>query len=119
MLNVSFNVGLLKAAEYNLEAVEVFKLLKNALRYCGRFEEWKVLQSSGGDWAPEPIIWANFTVKDDISVTAMLRTLESVCVVLHEDSIAVKVEPYGHGKLVFNPNYKGEKYDFNVEYFTE
>ena len=100
--------------------MEVFKLLKHALTNCGRFEEWKVLESSGGDWVPEPILWANFNTSDsDESITAMLRTLESVCLVLHEDSIAVKVEPYNYGKLVFSPTYTGERYDFNAEYFTE
>jgi hypothetical protein len=45
----------------------------------------------------------------------MRINIEILCEQLTQESIAVKFN--GKGELVFNPAYKGERYEFNEDYF--
>jgi len=41
--------------------------------------------------------------------------LESLCELLTQECIAVKVD--GKGKMIFNPNFTGDKFEFSDEHF--
>lgn len=45
----------------------------------------------------------------------ILKMIEHICKVATQESIAVKIN--GEGILVFNPEYKGERYEFNENFF--
>lgn len=50
-----------------------------------------------------------------LDVGTLRLNIELLCEVLTQESIAVKFN--GKGELVFNPEFKGERYEFNEDYF--
>ena len=52
---------------------------------------------------------------DDVEIT--LETVKLMTELFTQDCIAVKINDVGY--LVYNPEYKGEKFEFNNEYFIE
>jgi hypothetical protein len=118
---VRINIGLGRAIESGLDCESVSNLLKLSTRDSSTVISYRQVESAGGDWAPEPVLWAELEVCNAQNVTRFTKALESLCVVLGEDSIAVAiVSPLVHnGVLIWNPAYTGEKYDFNLDFFTE
>lgn len=47
----------------------------------------------------------------------ILKRIELLTIAFTQDCIAVKINDVGY--LVYNPEYKGEKFEFNNEYFIE
>lgn len=47
----------------------------------------------------------------------ILKQIELLTIAFTQDCIAVKINDVGY--LVYNPEYKGEKFEFNNEYFIE
>ena len=46
-----------------------------------------------------------------------VKIAEGLCELLTQDYIAIEVNGVGH--LVYNPSYKGERHEFNNEYFIK
>ena len=46
-----------------------------------------------------------------------VKVAEGLCELLTQDCIAIEVGGVGH--LVYNPNYKGERYEFDNQYFIK
>ena len=117
---VRINLGLANAHSADLSTQNVHDLLFHATAPYADLLDYREVQSEGGDWEPEPIYWVEFEILHDC-VDRFKRALESICTVLHEDAIAVAIvsPSIGEGTILFNPNYEGERYDFNLDYFTE
>lgn len=129
---VRINIGLQRAEDLGLDYHHVAGLLKRSTESTiGKSAEvldYRRVMSSGGDWEPEPVLWAECEIAPptiDIGsadrVDRFKLALQSLCVALAEDSIAVAiVSPrVGHGTMIFHPYYDGEQYQFNLDYFTE
>jgi len=53
--------------------------------------------------------------ENSVSEGSTLVEFELICDLLEQESIALRLE--GGDVLAFNPNYKGEKYKFNDDFF--
>ena len=53
----------------------------------------------------------------EYSEERILKQIELLTIAFTQDCIAVKINDVGY--LVYNPEYKGEKFEFNNEYFIE
>ena len=124
---VRLNIGLDNAQSHGLSHLDVSKLLKLAVRDCATFLSARMIEGVGiadenvGDWEPEDVLWAELEIRSSDEVPAFKNAVKSLCVVLQEEAIAVAiVSPrYGDGLLIFNPEYTGEEYAFNLDYFAE
>ena len=118
---VRVNIGLGNANKFDFDCHTVARILDLATRDCASLIDYREVESAGGDWEPEKVLWAELEIITCDEVSAFKDALESLCVVLNEDAIAVAiVSPrIADGTVIFNPNYTGEKYDFNLDYFTE
>lgn len=118
---VRINVGLNNAQRNKLDAEHVVNLIKTGTDGAANVLDWRVVDSEGGDWEIEEVLWAEIEVVTSDETEIFKRTLESLCVVLNEDAIAVAIvsPSIGEGTILFNPHYEGEKYEFNLDYFTE
>ena len=110
---VRINLGMANAQSYGIDYLNLVALLQSSVKNCGDVTATCTKLSDGGDWQPESILIAEIETSDIQSVN---RSLEALAVVLDEDSIAVSVLG-NEGYLIWNPNYSGEKYDFNSNYF--
>lgn len=118
---IRVNIGLKRANAIGLDHHHVAGLLMRATTgYCAEVTSYREVESAGGDWEPEPVLWAELEVVWSM-VDRFKAAMESLCVALGEDSIAGYVlEPNtGDGTLFWHPHYTGEKYDFNIDYFAE
>lgn len=117
---VRINIGLANAHGVDLSTEDVHNLVLLATDPFSDMLDTMELQSSGGDWEPEPVYWAELEVFPN-EVENFKLALEGLCVVLQEDSIAVAIvsPSVGTGTLIFNPRYEGERYQFNLDYFTD
>lgn len=50
-------------------------------------------------------------------IKSILKSIENLTIIFTQDCIAVKINDVGY--LVYHPEYKGEKFEFNNEYFIE
>ena len=120
---VRLNIGLENASKFDFDCDTIARLLDLATRDCAELLSYRQVESSGGDWEPESILWAELEVSSSDQVHFFRKSLEGLCTVLNEEGIAVAiVSPaiaIGEGIIVWNPEYNGEKYDFNLDYFTE
>ena len=107
------NLGMDNASKYGIGYLEMVSLLSSAIRDYGKIDCTCSKMSKGGDWKPEPILIADIDVSEWVGFN---RALEALCVVLNEDSIAVSLIGR-EGYLIFHPNYAGERYPFNFDYF--
>tara|TARA_R100000406_G_scaffold58601_1_gene40497 strand:- start:1000 stop:1350 length:351 start_codon:yes stop_codon:yes gene_type:complete len=111
------NLGMENAEGCGLDYLNLVALLNLSIGGVGSVTSACSKLSDGGDWEPENILIAEIRT-NAVSIKELNKRLESLALVLNEDSIAVSVLG-DEGYLVFNPNYTGEKYDFNIDYFTE
>lgn len=115
---VRLNIGL---ASHGISESIICRMLINAIdgSYCGENKvlSWERRMSDGGNWDPEPVFVPEIEVGN---VDRLKSGLAALCDVLGEDSIAVAIlsPSVGSGVLIWNSNYSGEKYDFNLDYFT-
>ena len=125
---VRVNIGLQNAIDAEIGTLHVARLLELATRDCASLESYRRVESAGGDWEPEPVLWAELEIlPPTIEIGSAERVdrfkaaLQSLCVVLHEDAIAVAIvsPTIFDGTIIWNPAYTGEKYDFNLDYFAE
>lgn len=121
---VRLNIGLERARDIGIDHIAAYGLLVNAVcvkTRCAKMIDWRKVESTGGDWNPEPVLWAELEVVTTEDVERFKKALESLCVALGEDSIAVAIvsPSIADGTLIWHPHYTGEKYDFNIDYFTE
>ena len=116
---VRLNIGLANAHGVDLSTEDVHNLVLLATDPYAEMIDNREVMSEGGDWDPEPVYWAELEVFHN-EVENFKLALEGLCVVLHEDSIAVAIvsPSIGTGTLVFNPRYEGDRYEFNLDYFT-
>ena len=112
---VRTNIGL---ESHGIGASIVNQLTTTAIGSKNRIQSSYATLSQGGDWAPEMILVQTIEVLD---VDTFKSGLESICRVLGEDAIAVAIlsPSIGSGTIIFNQSYNGERYDFNIDYFTE
>jgi hypothetical protein len=69
-----------------------------------------------GDWGSEETYVAKI-VLPSANITLINIILEFICTDLFQDAIAYMIN--GVGYMAFNPNYKGERYEFNIKYFVK
>lgn len=112
---VRTNIGL---ESHGIGVSIVNQLTKAAIGSKNRIQSNFAKLSEGGDWAPELILIQQIEVLD---VDSFKLGIESLCRVLGEDAIAVAIisPSIGSGTIIFNPTYTGERYDFNLDYFTD
>lgn len=112
---VRTNIGL---ESHGIGASIVNQLTRTAIGKKNKITSNYATMSSGGDWAPELILVQTIEVLD---VETFKDGITAVCRVLGEDAIAVAIlsPSIGSGTIIFNPSYTGERYDFNLDYFTE
>ena len=111
---VALNIGL---ESHGIGASVVKSMLRNAIGNDNKITSSETLLSDGGNWDPELVLVPEIDVHD---VDRLKSGLVALCDVLGEDSIAVAIlsPTIGNGILVWNSNYTGEKYDFNLDYFV-
>lgn len=110
---IRINLGMANAKSHGIDYLNLVSLLELSLVSYGSVSATCTKISGGGDWEPEEILIAEISVDD---IEFVNRALEALSVVLDEDSIAVSVLG-NEGYLIWNPNYTGEKYEFNSDYF--
>ncbi|MFW5793597.1 MAG: hypothetical protein ACOCWC_04885 [Bacteroidota bacterium] len=52
------------------------------------------------------------------SMTSCIKHLIKACIALKQDAIAVYFEENKHGKIIYHPDYKGDRDTFKPEFFT-
>lgn len=121
---VRLNIGLERANDIGIDHHGVYGMLINAAcvkRQCATSRGYRKVESAGGDWNPEPVLWVELEVVTTDDVDLFKKALEALCIALGEDSIAVAIvsPSIADGTLIWHPHYTGEKYEFNIDYFTE
>ena len=112
-MRVKLNVGIDRC---ELGSMLVAELLRNAIGPKNKVLDFEAKYSEGGDWEPELILIPEIIIQD---LESFKRGVESMCLVLNEDCIAVSFQTNSKGgAMIFNPNYTGEKFQFNIEYFV-
>lgn len=108
------NIGL---ESHGIGSSIVNQLTQNAIGVANLIKSSDIKLSEGGDWPPEWVLVQEIEVMD---VDAFKSGLESLCLVLGEDAIAVAIlsPNVGHGVVLFSPSYTGTKYSFNLDYFV-
>lgn len=130
-INVLTNVGL---EDHGLSAETVTTILANLLEDGNEVVASRTTLSEGGDWEPERIVIQELSCH---CIGSLERSLEKLAEALGEEAIAylaTKIEfceesakrPLGtapldieEGYIAYNPRFKGERYNFNVDYFTK
>lgn len=74
------------------------------------------LVNANGNWGEEQTYVAIIPLQSE-NIELVNLLLEYLCIEFNQDAIAYMLN--GKGKMVFNPNYKGEKFDFNINYFEK
>lgn len=77
----------------------------------------KISRQQTGEYNGEPERTAVFLTESSYNVNKILRAVEVLTEIFTQECIAVKINDVGY--LVYNPEYKGEKFEFNNEYFIE
>ena len=77
----------------------------------------RVARQQTGEYNGEPERTAVFLTSSIDNVETILKTVETLTELFTQDCIAVKINDVGY--LVYNPEYKGEKFEFSNEYFIE
>ena len=106
---VQTNIGL---ESHGIGTSIVNQLTTNAIGEKNRIIASDCRLSSGGDWSPELVLIQKIEISD---LPAFIRAFESLCLLLGEDCIAVKGITLGF--LIFSPNYSGERFSFNSDFF--
>jgi hypothetical protein len=74
------------------------------------------LVSANGNWGEEVTYVASVPLLSS-NVELINTILEYMCIDFKQDAIAYMIN--GVGYMVFNPNYMGEKFEFNINYFEK
>lgn len=69
-----------------------------------------------GDWGKERTYVARVPLQSS-NIELINTILEYMCIDFNQDAIAYMIN--GVGYMAFNPSYKGERYEFNIEYFEK
>lgn len=111
-LNIGLNVG-------NTEPTNQLILTHNTLAeyFSFKFSNFRI---ESGSWASEEGIIEERVLIREVNVGQMTKfaihiILETMCETLNQDAIAYKLN--GIGDIAYNSSYKGERYQFNEEYF--
>lgn len=67
-----------------------------------------------GSWGKERVLVLEMDTYK-LNIDGFKSVISLVCTDLRQDGIAFTID--GEGYIVFNPNYKGEKFAFNPDYF--
>ena len=109
MNTIKLNIGL----ENNLYSFEeVHKIIPRYISYLNYTYRQQTGEYNG---EPERTFVASF--EHGASDKIILDIVEYLTTIFTQDCIAVKINDVGH--LVYNPEYTGEKFEFNNEYFIE
>ena len=87
------------------------------LRVWMFFNDLKISRQQTGEYNGKPERTSVFLTSSKKSVETILKTVEILTELFTQDCIAVKINDVGY--LVYNPEYTGEKFEFNNEYFIE
>lgn len=113
-MKVITNVGL---DNHGLSAETVTTILANLLEDGTEVVDYRTALSEGGDWEPERIVIQELSCH---CIGSLGRSLEKLCECIGEEAIAYLGGPYAEtGYIAYNPRFKGERYDFNVDFFTK
>lgn len=107
ILNVGLNVNGVQPANQMETTLNELRKLFYGFPYLLTIKEHE-----GSDWEAEQV-----AVMRIEGVSLNKTILESLCQRLNQDAIAYEYN--GEGGIVFNPNYQGERYKFNPEYFLK
>lgn len=76
----------------------------------------KLSENGGGNWEKERVAILEINLDKEFHTECFVEySLLDLCLILKQDAIAYKLD--GIGGLVFNKEYKGERFKFNEEYF--
>lgn len=110
VLNIGLNVG-------NEEAPnQLNKTISSIIKY-EIIDNIKVVELKGSNWADERTLVVS--IEGDVSMGShyYMDLCRLLCEELHQEAIAFMIGDRGY--MAFNPNYKGEEYEFNINYFKK
>jgi len=102
MNKIEINIGL---NNNPIPANEIIKFIGGEFEHNIQVGKW--------EGADEPTLVIEFT--RDIEYYRIVLLVQRMTVLLTQDAIAFRFN--GEGELVFNGNYKGERYPFDEQYF--
>jgi hypothetical protein len=108
-LNIGLNVGDAEADN------QLNKTISAIIKY-EHIHDIKVVEKKGSsDWADERTLVVS--IKGDVSMGShyYIDLCRLLCEELNQEAIAFMIRDRGY--IAFNPNYKGEEYEFNINYF--
>ena len=110
MNTIKLNIGL----ENNPKSFTEVSKNTNWMLCFGLFES----REEVGEYEGKPERTAVIKLTNDVdSESTVIEFVEYLTTIFIQDCIAVKINDVGY--LVYNPEYKGEKFEFNNEYFIE
>lgn len=107
---ITVNIGLnnntmtYEDVKYYFEKKSPYKLINHKL-YTGEYNN-----------LPEPTFVGNLTTPY-ARYSKIINDFENICSVMNQECIAISCK--GMDTMVFNPNYSGEKFKFNKNFFEE
>jgi hypothetical protein len=112
VMNIGLNVnGTSSDSSYE----ETYKAVKSVF---GSFPHLISTRNSGGsDWEGEETFLAKIDLLKTVQFEQIVVIMHELCKTLKQDAIAYKVGNVGY--LAFNPEYSGERFEFNKDYFIE
>jgi len=79
----------------------------------------RVSTDSHGDWGEEKTIVVEVDImRGNFPRRKLIESVRHICHMMSQDAIAVYIPDLDHGELIWNGNYTGGKYEFNLNYFT-
>lgn len=111
ILNIGLNVGDVYNKAHEEFTLNKIRTLFNPYPYLLSFPPKK---EGVSDWNEEQTLVVGV---ESITLSPRMREkLIQLCIDLKQDAIALTYND--KGEMIFNPNYKGERYEFKKEYFT-
>ena len=125
---ITLNIGTVKGINHGsykeqMTIEDTLNLVADELSLAGLRFSLRKTMSMGGDWNPETIVVAEVNCRinhpnDDIG--SLWFALQELVRITDQDAIAVHgINHVDGGFVLFHPNYEGERYDFNVDYFVK
>jgi hypothetical protein len=108
MKQVIFNIGLNNNTMGADNVVSTLFINKFAL------SKWAIKDGIYEDTVEPTVVAYGHT---DLSTEQIISITQRMCVFMTQECIAVKID--GVGYLVYSPDFEGERYEFNEQYFLK
>ena len=107
---LELNIGLLRNTDK--QENRVIGIYNNLNRDFGG-HDYRIANGIG-DWGKEKTYIARVPLQSS-NIKLINTILEYMCIDFNQDAIAYMLDEVGY--IAFNPNYTGEKFEFNINYF--